>query len=176
MTAVHLFDHHAGKHRAKAAEPKRGPSLRRRIAVQSRGLLAALMIALEPWSNWWEWPPVQAHYRRQYRRADRKAFAAEMEAARAMAPFGVTAWPAEDNPPRDETDGWAQTAALAGEHPYPPLPVTLPLASGDGHVHIDENGHVTVRRGAPVPHPTLYDLPMVRPYALAMGPTGCEET
>lgn len=41
----------------------------------------ALLASVELWLRWWEWPAVQAHYTRQYRRADRKAFAAEMAAA-----------------------------------------------------------------------------------------------
>ena len=48
--------------------------------------LRAQWAGFELWLHWWEWRPVRAHWYRQYRRADRKAFAAEM-AARDAAPI-----------------------------------------------------------------------------------------
>jgi len=41
---------------------------------------------LSPWGpDWWDWEWVQAHWYRQFKRADRKAFAAECEEIRARA-------------------------------------------------------------------------------------------
>lgn len=62
---VHLLDTHPGRHRAHPSRPHP---------------LRALLDAIDLLARWWNWPPVQAYYYRRYKRADRKALAAEMAA------------------------------------------------------------------------------------------------
>ena len=50
------------------------------------GRLRALRASVELRLAWWRWPPVQAHWYRQYWRADRRALAAEMAQARTDLP------------------------------------------------------------------------------------------
>ena len=50
-----------------------------------RARLRRWRAAVELWLTWWQWPPVQAYWYRQYKRADRKAFLAECEEIRARA-------------------------------------------------------------------------------------------
>jgi hypothetical protein len=158
MSAVPLFDGHKGR------RCKRGPSRLRRLAAGLWMPLRAVLAGFELRLHWWDWAPVRAHWYRQYRRADRKAFAAEMAArVAAVAPIVTEVREGWERLADEMTGEWPETAAVAGEHPYPPLPVTLPRP--DGIVRIDEHGHVTVHRPAPVVHPTLHDQPVVPAYA-----------
>lgn len=126
MTTIHLLDAHKGGHRVKR------PTLRRRIA--------------DAFPSVWEW----------LRTTECLLPPAPMTGIALVppVPFGVTAQPAEDNPPAGE---WAQTTALdLGSHPYPPMTGTvLSRDLGDGWVTVDQNAHIELIPVRPGKQPWL---------------------
>jgi hypothetical protein len=94
-----------------------GPGHHRRPARVPGELTAWLrhpVASLVLWSRYRDWPLVQSHYLRRYRRADRRAFRAEM-AVMTPAPAPVQA-PRPGDPPPAHTGG----VVRAGAAPQPP--------------------------------------------------------
>jgi hypothetical protein len=121
------------------------------ILMTASALVAAMLVQIrESRVRWREWAPVQRRYYRQFRRADRKAGAAELQEmqdrvarARATGPVGQ-AEPAEDGAPPIEPS------------PAAPLPVVLPRDRGDGAIRIDEHARIIIEcdaDGPPWPQP-----------------------
>lgn len=184
---VHLLDRHPGHHRAHRAQPSRPHPLRR---------LRVLLEVIELWTRWWNWPPVQAHYDRQYKRADRKAFAAEMAALPSVSEGEIREareypWQADSAPDEDGLNRYRAEldAALGlgpipeypapGSHPYPDaeLPVWFPRTEGDGLIVLGPDGCIQIRRPewtrTPETSCDLQALPVVPRYLDAM-PGGTE--
>lgn len=141
---VHLLDRHPGHHRAHRARPSRPHPLR------------ALLDAIDLLARWWNWPPVQAYYYRQWRRADRKALAAEMAALRDYPHFCTSEIECEDckqeldddelgAPDEDGLNRYRTEPLPPESYPYP-LPIRMPRRVGDGFVVLGPDGCELVRR------------------------------
>lgn len=151
---VHLLDTHPGRHRAQPSRPHP---------------LRALLDAIDLLARWWNWPPVQAHYDRRFKRDSRKALAAEM-ALQASTPGDELGAPDEDGLNRYRTEPLPPES-----YPYPPT--MYPRADGDGLIVLGPDGCIQIRRPewtrTPETSCDMQALPVVPRYLDAM-PGGTE--